>query len=104
GCGEGEDAAALGEKERARWREQALAWLRADVAAWTKRLADPRTPARAAAQQLLRHWQHDPALAGLRDADSLAKLPEAQREAWRRLWADLEAVLKQARRQDKARG
>ena len=38
GCGRGEDGAKLGDGERARWREQARQWLRADLAVWTKAL------------------------------------------------------------------
>src|SRR5262249_46240032 len=38
GCGLGKDAAKLGETERAHWREQARAWLRADLAAWARKL------------------------------------------------------------------
>jgi len=29
----------------------------------------------------------------VRDADALAKLPEAERETWRKLWADVDALL-----------
>jgi hypothetical protein len=36
----------------------------------------------------------DPSLAGLPDPDRLAKLPEAEREACRKLWADVDALLK----------
>ena len=32
----------------------------------------------------------------LRDPDPLAKLPEAERDAWRRLWADVAALLHRA--------
>jgi hypothetical protein len=45
-------------------------------------------------RQTLQHWQHDPDLAGIRDAAGLTKLPEAEREACRRLWADVDALLK----------
>lgn len=35
-------------------------------------------------------------LSGLRDAASLAKLPEAEQTACRALWAEVEALLKKA--------
>ncbi|MBV8235060.1 MAG: tetratricopeptide repeat protein, partial [Acidimicrobiia bacterium] len=38
GCGHGQDAGPLDDAERARWRGQARAWLRQDLAAWAKRL------------------------------------------------------------------
>jgi hypothetical protein len=42
----------------------------------------------------LRHWQVDPDLAGLRDKDALARLPEAERQACGKLWADVDALLR----------
>ena len=36
GCGQGKDDPPLDEPTRARWRKQALDWLRADLAAWSK--------------------------------------------------------------------
>ena len=38
-------------------------------------------------------WLSDPALAGVRDPAELAKLPDAEREQWQRLWADVAASL-----------
>jgi len=52
--------------------------------------------ARSAVQQTLRHWQKDTDLAGLRDPTALAKLPEAERAEWHKLWADVEETLKKA--------
>jgi serine/threonine-protein kinase len=96
GCGRGEDAAKLGAKERARWRGQALTWLRADLAARAKQLESGKPEDRADVQEQLRHWQEDADLAGLRDPDSVAKLPADEQEACRKLWADVAALLKQA--------
>jgi hypothetical protein len=47
-------------------------------------------------QETLRHWQQDSDLAGVRDKGALAKLPAAERDAWRKLWADVDALLKRA--------
>jgi hypothetical protein len=41
-------------------------------------------------RQRLEHWQKDADLAGLRDAEALAKLPEVEREAWRSFWTDVQ--------------
>src|SRR5205085_2881461 len=38
-AGQGADAGALDERERARWRKQALAWLRAELVVYGKLLA-----------------------------------------------------------------
>jgi tetratricopeptide (TPR) repeat protein len=42
GGGQGRDAEPLAEAERTHWRNQALAWLRADLAAWARRLESGR--------------------------------------------------------------
>jgi serine/threonine-protein kinase len=95
-AGQGQDASKLDEKERARLRQQALAWLRADLAARAKRLEGGTPQERAATQKHLRHSQQDSDLATVRDAAALAKLPEAERVEWNKLWAEVAALLKKA--------
>ena len=73
-------------------RRQALDWLRADLTAWDKFLKKDPERACPAVQQTLRHWQQDADFAGVR-GDALAKLPEAERQAWQQLWADVEQTL-----------
>jgi tetratricopeptide (TPR) repeat protein len=92
-CGEGEDAGKLENKERARLHKQALAWLRADMVVWTKLVEKGQPHDLATAHQTLQHWQRAPDLAGLRDEKALAKLPEAERQTCRQLWADVAALL-----------
>jgi serine/threonine-protein kinase len=96
GCGQGRDASRLGDRKRARWRKQALAWLRADLAAWAKYLGPPKPANLALPRQALRHWQQDPDLAGVRDKAALAKLPEAERQEWAKLWGEVAALLAKA--------
>jgi tetratricopeptide (TPR) repeat protein len=92
--GPGEDVAKLDDKERAHLRRQALDWLRANLTLRTKQL-EAGTPAdRAAVRQAMLSWQNDPALAGLRDAAALAKLPAEEQKAFTQLWADVAALLK----------
>jgi tetratricopeptide (TPR) repeat protein len=94
GCGQGQDAAGLDEAEKARLRLQALGWLRAELALWTEQIqGDSPPPARVAARQALRAWQRSTGLAGVRDPEALALLPEAERAAWQKLWQEVEAVL-----------
>ena len=83
----------LSNEERQAWREQARAWLREDIQAWTTRLK--RFPQTASSiKRQLRSWQIDPDLAPVRDAVWLDKLsPEAQ-TAWRQLWADVAALIR----------
>jgi hypothetical protein len=49
--------------------------------------------ARATVQEKLRTWRQDPDLAGVRGDVALAKLPEAERRAWRQLWSDVWQLL-----------
>jgi tetratricopeptide (TPR) repeat protein len=100
GCGAGGDAARLTDAERAGLRKQGLDWLRSDLDAWRARLDKDPNKARPEAAQTMQHWLHDPDLAGVRDPEALARLPEAEREGWRKLWADVADTL--ARAQDKA--
>jgi hypothetical protein len=96
GAGQGDDAAKLDETAKARLRKQALDWLRADLALWTK-LNDTGPPAsRSAVEPTMKHWQKDGDLAGIRDAAALAKLPAEERAACEKLWADVTALLKKA--------
>jgi tetratricopeptide (TPR) repeat protein len=99
GCGQAKDAAQLDDAERARLRRQALDWLRADLAAWRQLLEKQPNQARARVQQNLRFWQQDDGLAGVR-GDALAKLPEAERQAWQQLWADVDETLKRVNPKD----
>jgi serine/threonine-protein kinase len=87
-AGQGKDAQKLDDQERAQLRRQALDWLRADLAAWAK------VPDRALAQKTLRPWQHDADLAGVRDEEALAKLPQAESEGWRQLWSGVAELLR----------
>src|SRR5205807_2060826 len=85
--GQGKDADKLDEKERAHLRQQTLTWLRADLAAWQKILDKERVKPRPIVQQTMRHWQQDTDFAGIR-CDALAKLPETERQAWRKVWQE----------------
>ena len=84
-------------KERARLRRQALDWLQDDLAAWTKVAAKRSVPSKAAVRRTLAHWQNDSDLAGVRDKAALAKLPKEEQQAWHKLWADVEALLKKVK-------
>ena len=44
----------------------------------------------------LAHWLRDGDLGSVRGADALAKLPAEERQAWAKLWADVEALLRKA--------
>jgi tetratricopeptide (TPR) repeat protein/tRNA A-37 threonylcarbamoyl transferase component Bud32 len=90
--GQGKDTAQLDDRERARLRKQALAWLRADLDAWTKKVATGKPEDRALVQKKMEHWQVDVDLAKLRDAAALEKLPPDECAAWGKLWADVRTL------------
>ena len=96
GCGRGDDAGQLDDQERARWRKQALAWLRADLKAYGELLTVSNPEERQRLQEWLRSWQSEPALAGLRDARAVARLPAAEQESCKQLWAEVQALLANA--------
>jgi tetratricopeptide (TPR) repeat protein len=89
GCGQGRDADTLDVKERARLRQQALDWLRADLTAWGKLLDKNPEMAKPAVALMLAHWLQDTDFNGVRGAEALAKLPEGERDDWRQLWNDV---------------
>jgi Flp pilus assembly protein TadD len=96
-AGKGKDAANLGDKKYARLRKQALDWLQDDLAAWSKVAAKKSAQAKAAVRRALEHWQKDSDLTGVRDKAALAKLPKEEQQAWGKLWAGVEALLKKAK-------
>jgi tetratricopeptide (TPR) repeat protein len=96
GCGAGTDADKLDEKEKARLRGQALGWLRADLAVWTKELAKNTPEADTAVRAMKQHWQADLDLAGVRGPEALAKQPEAERQRWQQLWDEVANMLARA--------
>jgi hypothetical protein len=97
GTGSGQDDPPPDQATRIGLREKARRWLRADLAAWAKVLEGGNEPARKRAVfRTLARWKADPDLAGIRDEPALAKLPEVEREAFRSLWADVDALRKKA--------
>jgi tetratricopeptide (TPR) repeat protein len=86
--GEG-DGAALEGKERAHLREQALEWMRTNLAARQKQLNDAPAKVAPAVLGTIQQWQKDLDFAGVRGHDALAKLPDTERRAWQKLWDDV---------------
>src|SRR5262249_28702080 len=59
GCGHGRDVDRLDDKERARWRRQALNWLRQDLAWWGRALARGNALTHVRARQEMQRWLTD---------------------------------------------
>ena len=93
------DDPAPDEAARSGLRAKALGWLRDDLATLSRPLEAGPGDGPARSKTVLEHlalWKDDPDLAGIRDEESLAKLPEAERVAFRSLWADVDALRKKA--------
>jgi serine/threonine protein kinase/Flp pilus assembly protein TadD len=100
GCGQGKDADKVDEKERSRLRRLALDWLRVELNTWGRLLDKEPDKARPVVVEQMRHWQADTDFAGVRGAESFARLPEAERQPWQKLWNDVADLLQRA--QEKA--
>ncbi len=95
GCGLGKDNPKPDQAARGVLRAKARGWLSEELAAWAK-IADSMADAISVAP-ILEHWKLDLDLAGVRDADALAELPEDERRAWQVLWTDVDALLEKAK-------
>jgi Flp pilus assembly protein TadD len=96
GCDQGKDADKLDDTERARLRQQALDWLRADLKAYRQAMEKSAGKAGPAIAQRMQHWLQNSDFAGVRCEAVLRKLPEAERPSWQKLWQEVEALRQQA--------
>jgi WD40 repeat protein len=96
GCGRGSDAGGLTEKERLRWRQQALEWLRGELAVLGKQAVAGTKQEKVAARQRLVAWWYDLVLLAVREAG----LPGEEWANWQALWDENESVLRKVGEQD----
>jgi serine/threonine-protein kinase len=101
GCGRGEDAADLAEKQRSHWREQARQWLRADLIMQADRLKSGNLSDCTKVLETMDHWLADADLAGVRGTQVIDRLPAEEREGWANLWKDVESLHQKARAMSK---
>ncbi len=80
-------------------RKQAIDWLTADLAAWTKVVESGPPQAGQLVSQTLQHWKADADLAGIRDDAALAKLPADEQKDCATLWAEVDTLLAKAEAQ-----
>jgi serine/threonine protein kinase/Flp pilus assembly protein TadD len=93
----GKDSTKPTVEQKTKLRQQALAWLKADLMIW-QRQATGELAAREAVVKALAHWQTDPDLASVREVEELTKLAEAERKNWQQLWTEVDKLLKQAKK------
>jgi hypothetical protein len=85
GCGPTRDDPPLDDAARARWRAQALQWLQDHLRVHLER-------DRAVLGEMLTFWRRERDLSAVRDEAAIARLPEAERAAWRALWAEVDEL------------
>jgi serine/threonine-protein kinase len=95
GSARGEDVAGVGEPERARWRQQARQWLRADLAAWNQALDRDPSAARDLPSRV-GGWRGDSELTGLFEPAELDKLPPDERRDCVALSKEIDGLLTRA--------
>jgi serine/threonine-protein kinase len=98
GCGLGADGGKLSAGERRRWRKQARAWLRADLAARARTLDSGSPAARVLVRKMLTLWRAEPELSGLREPTALDKLSPDERKECLALWKEVATVLQRTQR------
>ena len=96
GCGQGKDDPPLDDTAKARWRKQAIDWLKSDLAARTKILETGPPQTRQYVIRFLEHWKADSDLAGIREPASLSKLPPDEQKALAALWAEVDVLLEKS--------
>ncbi len=72
--------------------QQALLWLNAELDTWTAAMQHPAADTNQRVARFMRHWKADKDLEAFRDDASLAKLPELDRQNWRKLWTRVESL------------
>jgi tetratricopeptide (TPR) repeat protein len=95
-AGKGKDEPPPDDTSKRKLRRQALDWLRAEYKAWYHALESGAPQAGTSIAEALRGWKQDADLGGIRDDAALARLPEADRNEWQALWADVDSLLRLA--------
>ena len=96
GCGTSRDDPLPDASARASLRQQALDWLKSEQVVSAQLLESGSPQIRAQIIAILKQWQQDPALAGVREGEELANLPDDERKGWQLFWFDVDALLKKA--------
>jgi hypothetical protein len=95
--GAGDPRDVIDEAQRSRLRKQALAWLRAHLASWSKMAASDVAADRALVRTRLRHWQKDNDLSAIHREQAVASLPAEEPDLCRQLWHDVAEILNKTR-------
>lgn len=91
-AGEASDAKELTPAQRAALRKQALDWLQLDLKKWNSVAGNASF--RDLLKVRLNIWLKDRELDSVRGEPALLKLPDAERDSWRKLWTEFAALTK----------
>ena len=89
GCQPSGGGNSLVAKEHGDMRADGLKHLQGVMTAWHAMLALNNKTTNALIQGIMKRWLMEPRLSGLRDPDALAKLPDAERLGWEKLWKEV---------------
>ncbi len=95
-AGKGKDEAPPDATARTDLRRQALRWLKVDLEIWSRMLASGSPRDRNLVLRAMRQWRKDTDLVAVRDAEGLARLPDAERRDWLALWGEVDALMRKA--------
>jgi eukaryotic-like serine/threonine-protein kinase len=95
GCGQGKDDPPPDAAVRVQLRKQALDWLEAELAVYSRLLENGKLRGRAGIPKRLGRWRIDLSLAGLRDEPALSALSDDERKVCRTFWANVDSVKEQ---------
>jgi hypothetical protein len=101
--GLGDDAGALDETEKSRWREQAQKWFVAELILVENMPYDRTRGEPDQRPRILQEWQKERDLASVRDAAALAKLPTEERKAWQEIWERVDRCLTAVKTTDESK-
>jgi tetratricopeptide (TPR) repeat protein len=96
GCGKSRDDPPPNDAAMAKLRAQALEWLKAELHDWFEALEQKPPGQGKSVERVMTYWKNELDLAGVRDADALAKLPDSERQAWQKLWSEVDALNRKA--------
>jgi hypothetical protein len=91
----GADTASPQDPDRARWRMQALRWLKEELAMRTRQQEGGISGDRAQVRATMRQWEVEPDLVRARDPYWIAGLAAEERQEWTNLWAAVGALAAQ---------
>jgi eukaryotic-like serine/threonine-protein kinase len=96
GCDLGFDQPAPDDAGRARLRAEALAWLKADLAAWSDAIAGDESAERDRALDALSRWKSSPNLEEVRGPSRLSRLRLSEQAEWRAFWNEVDTLISKA--------